>query len=74
MGHRTAVLTVDLKAEAAAKSYVLHVVSANCGGVDRYLRCICAHWLRDQILHVVSEQCVDCAQQGGRFSRCRGVR
>ena len=30
MGHRTAVLTVDLKAEAASKSHVRHVVPEQC--------------------------------------------
>lgn len=58
MGHSTAVLTLDAKAPAAARGYVLHVVPANGGGVDRYVRDICAHRPQDCILHVVPEQCV----------------
>lgn len=67
MGQRPAVLTVDPLAEAAASGYVLHVVPANGGGVDRYVRDICAHRSRDCILHVVPEQCVFEAVEARRF-------
>ena len=61
MGHRATVLmaaTVGTVTGAAAAGYVLHVVPANGGGVDRYVRDICAHRSRDCILHVAQEQCV----------------
>ena len=58
MGHSAAVLTTGPTADAAATSYVLHIVPANGGGVDRYVRDICAHRSRDCILHVVQQQCV----------------
>ena len=58
MGYRAAVLTIRTETEAAATGCVLHVVPANGGGVDRYVRDICAHRSRDCILHVVQEQCV----------------
>lgn len=56
-----------MAAHAADKSYVLHVVPANGGGVDRYVRDICAHRSRDCILHVVHEQCVFEAVAAHRF-------
>lgn len=58
MGHSAALLTAESTAGAAASSYVLHVVPANGGGVDRYVRDICAHRRHDCILHVVPQQCV----------------
>jgi glycosyltransferase involved in cell wall biosynthesis len=39
-------------------SYVLHVVPANGGGVDRYVRDICASRSHDAILHVADTQYV----------------
>ena len=66
--HRTIVLTVDANANAAASSYVLHVVPANGGGVDRCVRDICAHRSHDCILHVVPEQCVFEAVNARRFA------
>lgn len=41
-----------------ASKYVLHVVPANGGGVDRYVRDICAQRAQDCILHVVDQQVV----------------
>lgn len=49
---------IVLRAEQAASGYVLHVVPANGGGVDRYVRDVCTYRPPDCILHVVSEQCV----------------
>ncbi len=51
-------LTGGRAAHTAARGYVLHVVPANGGGVDRYVRGICSHRSGDCILHVVHEQCV----------------
>lgn len=67
MGHRAAVLTATAAAHAAVAGYALHVVPANGGGVDRYVRDICACRPRDCILHVVSEQCVFEAVAEHRF-------
>jgi glycosyltransferase involved in cell wall biosynthesis len=53
--------------DTAAKASVLHVVPANGGGVDRYVRDICAHRSQDSILHVVQEQCVFEAVAAHRF-------
>ena len=47
--------------------YVLHVVPANGGGVDRYVRDICAHRRKDCILHVVPGQGVFEAVSEHRF-------
>ena len=58
MGHSAIVLTAGAATSATASRYVLHVVPANGGGVDRYVRDICAHRSRDCILHVVQQQCV----------------
>ena len=58
MGHSATVLITGTASDTAARGYVLHVVPANGGGVDRYVRDICAHRPRDCILHVVQEQCV----------------
>ncbi len=58
MGHSATVLNAPPTADAAATRYVLHIVPANGGGVDRYVRDICAHRLHDCILHVVQQQCV----------------
>lgn len=71
VGHSATVLTAAT-AEAAVKdtaaiAYVLHVVPANGGGVDRYVRDICAHRCQDSILHVVQEQCVFEAVAAHRF-------
>ncbi len=54
MGFGATVLT----AETIASRYVLHVVPANGGGVDRYVRDICVHRPNDCILHVSSDQIV----------------
>lgn len=67
MGHRAAVLSALLAADVAAKGYVLHVVPANGGGVDRYVRDICARRARDCILHAVADQCVFEAVAAKRF-------
>ena len=67
MGYRPTVLTIRTNAEAAATGYVLHVVPANGGGVDRYVRDICAHRSRDCILHVTQQQCVFEAVATHRF-------
>ena len=67
MGHRATVLTAQTDTNTAARGYVLHVVPANGGGVDRYVRDICAHRSRDCILHVVQEQCVFEAVAARRF-------
>ncbi len=60
-------LTAGTAAHTVACGYVLHVVPANGGGVDRYVRDICARRSRDCILHVVQEQCVFEAVTAHRF-------
>lgn len=71
VGHSATVLTAATEEAAAtdtaATAYVLHVVPANGGGVDRYVRDICAHRCQDSILHVVQEQCVFEAVAAHRF-------
>ena len=48
-----------------ALSRVLHLVPPNGGGVDRFVRDLCAHRPADWILHVSDDQCVvECAQEG----------
>ena len=48
----------------AALSRVLHLVPPNGGGVDRFVRDLCAHRPADWILHVSDDQCVvECAQR-----------
>ena len=37
---------------------VLHLVPPNGGGVDRFVRDLCAHRPADWLLHVSDEQCV----------------
>ncbi len=58
MGIGAVVLTAGSPTPAAVSGYVLHAVPANGGGVDRYVRDICAHRAHDCILHIVREQCV----------------
>ena len=58
MGIGAVVLTAGSPTPAAVGGYVLHAVPANGGGVDRYVRDICAHRTQDCILHIVREQCV----------------
>lgn len=67
MGHRAIVLTAGAAPNGEASGYVLHVVPANGGGVDRYVRDICAHRSQDCILHVVQAQCVFEAVAAQRF-------
>ena len=71
MGHSATVLTEAtaevVAADAAARGYVLHVVPANGGGVDRYVRDICTHRSSDCVLHVVQDQCVFEAVATRRF-------
>ena len=68
VGYRATVLTDAVAASAAQQAgYVLHVVPANGGGVDRYVRDICAHRPEDCILHVVPEQSVFEAVAAQRF-------
>jgi glycosyltransferase involved in cell wall biosynthesis len=68
------VLTAGRAEKNAACGYVLHVVPANGGGVDRYVRDICAHRSRDCILHVVPEQCVFEVVAARRFFPMDGER
>ncbi len=58
MGRRAIVLTAGRAVDAAVGGYALRVVPANGGGVDRYVRDICAHRMDDCTLHPVTEQCV----------------
>ncbi len=58
MGIGAVVLTAGSPTPADVGGYVLHAVPANGGGVDRYVRDICAHRAHDCILHIVREQCV----------------
>lgn len=58
VGIGAVVLTAGSPTPAAVSGYVLHAVPANGGGVDRYVRDICAHRAHDCILHIVREQCV----------------
>lgn len=51
-------LTAGAVTEAAANRYVLHVVPANGGGVDRCVRDICARRSHDCILHAAYAQTV----------------
>jgi glycosyltransferase involved in cell wall biosynthesis len=67
MGYSAPVLTAAPKADVLANGWVLHVVAANGGGVDRYVRDICAHRSHDCILHTVPEQCVFEAVTAHRF-------
>ena len=67
MGLGAVVLTAGEATDSAANRYVLHVVPANGGGVDRYVRDICAQRTRDCVLHVVAEQCVFEAVATHRF-------
>jgi hypothetical protein len=68
VGIGAAVLTASLPMWAPADRYVLHAVPANGGGVDRYVRDICAHRAGDCILHIVREQCVFEAVRAGRLA------
>ncbi len=67
VGHGAIVLTADPAMQPVADRYVLHVVPSNGGGVDRYVRDICAHRPRDCILHVVDGQVVLEIFATGRF-------
>lgn len=58
MGLGAVVLTAADDTQAASVPYVLHVVPANGGGVDRCVRDICAWRATDCILHVVDGQVV----------------
>ncbi len=58
MGLDSAVLTVEVADPAGRSRYILHVVPGNGGGVDRYVRDICAYRLSDCILHVAEAQSV----------------
>ena len=68
MGIGAVVLTGASPTSAAVSSYVLHAVPANGGGVDRYVRDICAHRAQDCILHIVREQCVFEAEAAKRLT------
>jgi glycosyltransferase involved in cell wall biosynthesis len=61
------VLNVPAADKAAPAPYVLHVVPANGGGVDRCVRDICAQRTGDCILHVVEGQVVLELVASGRF-------
>ena len=52
---------------AADSGYVLHVVPANSGGVDRYVRDICAYRQHDCVVHVAAQQVVMEAVAANRF-------
>lgn len=58
MGVGPVVLTATSESGATLIQYVLHVVPANGGGVDRYVRDICSLRSNDCILHVVDGQVV----------------
>ena len=67
MGLGAVVLTARAVADSAASRYVLHVVPANGGGVDRYVRDICAQRSRDCVLHATHGQFVFEAVAERRF-------
>lgn len=48
----------DSRRSPGEAPYMLHIVPANGGGVDRYVRDICAERPQDCILHVVNDQAV----------------
>lgn len=50
---------------SSASGRVLHLVPPNGGGVDRFVRDLCAHRPADWLLHVSDEQCVvECPDAG----------
>lgn len=49
---------IDQRSSKAFAPPVLHVMPANGGGVDRYVRDVCAFRPQDPILHVAAEQVV----------------
>lgn len=58
VGHSSVVLMAADESGTTFVRYVLHVVPANGGGVDRYVRDVCSLRSDDAILHVVDEQVV----------------